>query len=86
MGFCHSRSFEVDISSNNVTNIFLKLGLLNKQVNNYGQHGIITIGGRVLERPPAFSTIDLDCWRAFGRDTESASVRRHLGQVKCQTA
>jgi len=40
-------------------------------VNNYGQIGIIIIiiiGGRVLERIPAFSTIDLeeiDCWRAF---------------------
>jgi hypothetical protein len=45
-----------------VTNIFLILGLLNKQVNNYGQIDIIfiIIGGRVLERIPAFSTIDLE--------------------------
>ena len=54
--------------SNNVTNIFLILGMLKKQVNNYGQIGIIIIGGRVLERTPAFSTKDLeeiDSWRAF---------------------
>jgi len=54
-----------DVTSNNVTNIFLILGLLTKQVYNYGQMSIIIIiGGRT----PACSTTDLeetDCWRAF---------------------
>jgi hypothetical protein len=63
-------------------------------MNNYCQHGMITIGGRVVERPPAFGTTglkEIQCLRAFRYNTEAAvmcrwSATRHLGQVKCQTS